>query len=466
MSIPLHQPSGDDFRALAENLPALCWMARADGWVFWYNRQWYEYTGATPGEMVGWGWTSVHNPNELAAVLKRWKEAIATGSAFEMVLSLRGKDGIYSPFLTRVVPFKDENGRIIRWFGKSTDVSKLYETEAALRDSEARYRSAMALGRMASWETNYLTRTRKWTAEGMVLFGLGLVGGIGEVGGDNDEFLLALHPADRHLHRVFRDLEDRKDSFPAEYRIVRPDGQTRWMSGYGRVIDRGSDGKARRLVNVVTDITERKAMEERSQFLLRELSHRSKNLLSVVQAIVGLTVRNSESLQEFANTFSDRLRGLAASNHLLTDNDWNGAALDQLVGRQLAPFVELPSSRVRIAGPELVVTADATQSIGLALHELTTNAVKYGALSSPSGKVEIVWDIEGAEGEAALRLGWTESGGPPVAEPKRKGFGQVVIKQMIEQALSASVTIVYASSGVQWTLTTSLSNVIGSAGKR
>jgi two-component sensor histidine kinase len=87
-------------------------------------------------------------------------------------------------------------------------------------------------------------------------------------------------------------------------------------------------------------------------------------------------------------------------------------------------------------------------------------------LSSPSGKVEIVWDIEGAEGEAALRLGWTESGGPPVAEPKRKGFGQVVIKQMIEQALSASVTIVYASSGVQWTLTTSLSNVIGSAGKR
>ena len=252
-------------------------MARADGWIFWFNRQWYEYTGTTPEEMIGWGWTSVHNPNELAAVLKHWNEAIATGRAFEMVFPLRGKDGNYRPFLTRVVPLKDENGRITRWFGKSTDVLKLRETEAALRDSEARYRSAMALGRMAHWETNYLTRTRKWTAEGMALFGFDLAGGIGQVGGDNDEFLLALHPMDRHLHRAFRGMEDQQDSFPAEYRIVRPDGQIRWMSGYGRVVDRGPDGEARRLINVVTDITQRKAMEQHSQFILLELSHRSKN---------------------------------------------------------------------------------------------------------------------------------------------------------------------------------------------
>jgi two-component sensor histidine kinase len=125
------------------------------------------------------------------------------------------------------------------------------------------------------------------------------------------------------------------------------------MSGHGLVVDRGVDGKARRLVNVVTDITERKAMEEHSKFLVRELSHRSKNLLSVVQAIVELTVRNSRSLEEFGNTFSDRLRGLAASNDLLTDNNWNGAALDQLVGRQLAPFVELPSSRCGSGAPIL-----------------------------------------------------------------------------------------------------------------
>jgi len=103
----------------------------------------------------------------------------------------------------------------------------------------------------------------------MALFGFDLPGGIGEVGGDNDEFLLALHPMDRHLHRVFRDMEDRQDSFPAEYRIVRPDGRTRWMSGYGRVVDRGPDGEARRLINVVTDITERKAMEEHSWRMIR-----------------------------------------------------------------------------------------------------------------------------------------------------------------------------------------------------
>ena len=140
--------------------------------------------------------------------------------------------------------------------------------------------------------------------------------------------------------------------------------------------------------------------------------------------------------------------------------------LDQLIRRQLAPFVELPSARVEIDGPDTRVGADATQAIGLALHELTTNAVKYGALSSPGGKVRIGWRIQGGVGEHVLRLDWTESGGPSVVEPTRKGFGQVVVKQMIEAALSGSVEIGYKSTGLSWSLAAPLSAVQGGVGRQ
>src|SRR5215213_2565502 len=118
------KPSSADFISLAENLPQLAWMADASGWVFWYNRRWYEYTGTTPAEMEGWGWQSVHDPAVLPTVLERWKGAIATGEPFEMVFPLKGADGVFRPFLTRVQPLKDEQGRITRWFGTNTDISE------------------------------------------------------------------------------------------------------------------------------------------------------------------------------------------------------------------------------------------------------------------------------------------------------------------------------------------------------
>src|SRR5215218_5728082 len=123
-AISAGQPSPADFISLAENLPQLAWMADASGWIFWYNRRWYEYTGTTPAEMEGWGWQSVHDPAVLPSVLERWQAAIATGEPFEMVFPLRGADGVFRPFLTRVTPLRDERERIVRWFGVHTDVSR------------------------------------------------------------------------------------------------------------------------------------------------------------------------------------------------------------------------------------------------------------------------------------------------------------------------------------------------------
>jgi len=214
-----------------------------------------------------------------------------------------------------------------------------------------------------------------------------------------------------------------QDSFPAEYRIVRSHGRICWLSGYGRVLDRQADGKAHRLINVATDITERKAAEAHQRFLLQELSHRSKNLLSIVQAIADQTLRHCTDLKEFQNRFDGRLRGLAASNTLLASGNWRGSSLRALVELQLAPFVDLRSPQIEIGGPNVDLTAEAAQAIGLALHELATNAVKHGALSVARGMLSVSWQVDQVRNPRALELDWRERAGPAVTVPKRTASG-------------------------------------------
>jgi PAS domain S-box-containing protein len=338
------------------------------------------------------------------------------------------------------------------------DRSQLIES---LAESEARYRAALSAGRIGAWETNFLTQTRKWSDEGMALFGFSLVDGLGHVGGAKDEYISAMHPDDRHLAEHYRALADGQDSFPAEYRVVRSDGSTLWLSGHGRVISRGVDGKAHRMISIMVDITERKKSEDHVQFLMREMSHRSKNLLSVIQAIAGQTARTAGTIEEFEKRFILRMRGLAASHDILVDQNWHGAPLPELVRLHLAPFVEDDGSRLEISGPRVVVTAPAAQAIGLALNELATNAAKYGSLSTPIGKVQVSWHSENGAGPGPLRLTWTERGGPAVSMPNSKGFGHLVIERMVADALNGSVKIDFEAEGFVWALSIPASNIVG-----
>jgi two-component sensor histidine kinase/PAS domain-containing protein len=326
---------------------------------------------------------------------------------------------------------------------------------------EQRLSGALRAGQLVHWETDLITGTRTWTREAMALFGLSLVDGRGRFGGVADEFRLALHPDDRYLADGFYELADKQDWFPVEYRIRRPDGTVRWLSGGGQVLARSAEGKAQRLINVVADVSERKIAEERVKFLMGEITHRSKNLLSVVQAIASQTGRTVGTFEEFQKRFTQRLQGLAASHDLLVLRDWQGAPLKELVRLQLDPFTESGSERISVSGPDVLLRPEAAEAIGLALHELATNAVKYGALSVPVGRVTISWAFEdhGPEPRQFL-VNWIERGGPTVTPPSRTGFGHVVFERLVTQSLNGSVAIDFVTEGLIWKLSIPTTNLV------
>jgi PAS domain S-box-containing protein len=206
------------------------------------------------------------------------------------------------------------------------------------------------------------------------------------------------------------------------------------------------------------DITERKRHEQREQLLMREMNHRAKNMLGLVQAIARQTAtRNPE---EFIERFSERIQALSANQELLVRDEWKGVETEDLVRTQLAPFADLIGSRIVVQGPELRLKATAAQAIGLALHELATNAGKYGALSMDTGRVDIRWATDGD----IFTMSWVERDGPPVSAPKRRGFGTVVMQEMAEDTVDGTVDLDYAPSGVTWRLTCPAANTLGPNG--
>jgi PAS domain S-box-containing protein len=202
------------------------------------------------------------------------------------------------------------------------------------------------------------------------------------------------------------------------------------------------------------DITERKQHEEREHLIMREMNHRAKNMLGVVRAIARQTAtRNPE---DFMERFSARIQALSANQELLARGEWKGVETEDLVHAQLAPFADLIGSRIVVHGPELRLMAAGAQAIGLALHELATNAGKYGALSMDTGRVDICWATDGD----IFTMSWTERDGPQVSPPQRRGFGNIVMREMAERSLDGRVELDYPPAGVTWCLTCPTANVL------
>jgi PAS domain S-box-containing protein len=197
------------------------------------------------------------------------------------------------------------------------------------------------------------------------------------------------------------------------------------------------------------DVTERKEGEAHLRLLLRELTHRSKNLLAVIQAMARQTAQHAGSTEGFLKQFGERLQALSASHDLLVRESWYGASVSELVRSQLAAFIDNSRAQVAFEGPEVALKPEAAQNLGLALHELAANAARFGALSVPEGRVSIVWRRDGAGGGNGVALDWREQFGPKVQARSKRGFGSMVIERNLPRALEADVNLEFAADGVR-----------------
>ncbi len=232
---------------------------------------------------------------------------------------------------------------------------------------------------------------------------------------------------------------------------VLEDGKTRWYDLHVEPLP-DVTGNIAGLACAAVDVTERKAGEAHLRLLMRELTHRSKNLLAVIQAMARQTARHAGTIEAFLERFNARLQALATSHDLLIQEGWYGASLDDLTRRQLAEYLDGAAARVSVEGPAVHLKPIAAQSLGLALHELANNAEKFGALSVPDGRVAITWRrLAPTDGnaEAAVEIVWAESGGPEVAAPARRGFGSLVVEQNLSRALDAEVQLTFGAPGVR-----------------
>jgi PAS domain S-box-containing protein len=221
------------------------------------------------------------------------------------------------------------------------------------------------------------------------------------------------------------------------------DGTTRWYDFHFEPM-RDVSGGLIGLTGAAVDVTERKQSEAHLRLLMRELTHRSKNLLAVIQAMARQTARHTDNIQTFLERFSARVQALARSHDLLVEESWHGASLRDLVRMQLAHYLDREPDKILIDGPDVRLKPEAAQSLGLALHELAANALKHGALSRPGGRVAITWKPS----PGGIELVWRESGGPKVEAPQRRGFGSIVIEHNLSRALDAKVSMDFVSEGL------------------
>lgn len=212
---------------------------------------------------------------------------------------------------------------------------------------------------------------------------------------------------------------------------------------------RSESGEIVGLTCASVDVTERKEGEAHLRLLLRELTHRSKNLLAVIQAMARQTARHAGSTEAFLNQFSARLQGLAASHDLLVRESWYGASLIELVRSQLASHIDRDAGSVTVEGPAVALKPEAAQNLGLALHELAVNAEKFGALSVPGGRVSITWKRREGEDGTALAIEWREELGPKVKIRRKRGFGSMVIERNLARALEADVQLDFEPDGLR-----------------
>lgn len=352
-----------------------------------------------------------------------------------------GKRTIYD---VSYLPQRDPDGVVQGFYVLVIDVTAHREAEITAQQNLERAELALQAGQMGVWEWR-IGADEAFVSEQLVTILGGTAGSSGAM--STGQFLQLVHEDDRAGIKALMDEHvARREGYAFECRIQTPDGQVRWLMC--RALYK-TDERGDRLYGVCADITERKHVEQTQQMLLEELNHRVRNTLAIVNSIAGQTLKHSPSLDYFSEAFAGRIQALASTHTLLSSNRWQPSSLAQLVEKQLAPYSRSRLDAVMTSGPEILITPKPALTLSLVLHELATNAAKYGALSSAQGQVDVSWTIEQAPERRQLLLTWSESGGPPVAAaPERNGFGAQLIQFNIAHEFGGRVETTYRPTGV------------------
>jgi PAS domain S-box-containing protein len=347
-------------------------------------------------------------------------------------------------FLSSKSPLLDDRGKAYGLVGISTDITERKAREADLAEANRRLEIAQSAGGIGVFDWSPRTGVTTVSPQYRALYGLdpGAPSGF-------EAWLGRVHPDDRAAARADAERALETGDYASEYRIRRPDGEERWILAKG-VVSFEAGGRPARMVGVNLDITERKQAEEQKSLLVRELHHRVKNTLATVQAIANATARNATDIDAFRQSFTARIISLARTHTLLTENSWGVIPLRDLLDTELAPYEE--DGRVLREGPPVLLPSDVALALGMAVHELTTNAAKHGALSTPTGRLVVRWDLGLSDDAKRLRFAWIERGGPLTSPPRRKGFGSRLLQQMLAGQLKGDVLMDYAPEGLTFTI--------------
>jgi len=418
--------SEDRFRNIADAAPVMMWISDSARGCEWFNRPWLEFTGRPLEAELGEGWLDNLHPDDRDRVLTQYDRSFAGRTPFRIDFRLRRHDGAWRTLEETGAPQFSASGAFINFIGCCADVTEQRLSESALRESEERLRLSIEVGRMAVWEVDHATRAVAVSPELNLLLGL---------------------PADAHptlteiralyapgeLERLARGgftYESVVRSAAAtaygkghshlqvEFTIVTPAGEKKELLLRARHVP-ALQGRGLRTAGVLVDITERKRAEERLELVASEMRHRVKNALSIVQAIASQTIARECEDEGAAADFMSRLRALSTAMDLVLAEDSAPIPLTRLLDDMLRPYRDEDGASIRLAGPEVTLPARNATALCLVLHELCTNAIKYGALSSSAGRIDLTWRVEGG----TLAMEWTERDGPPVEPPARRGFG-------------------------------------------
>ncbi|MBB4041187.1 PAS domain S-box-containing protein [Microvirga flocculans] len=442
------------FAVLAESLPQLVWSARPDGFVDYVNRRWCEFTGLPLAQSTGDSWQAALHPGELPGVLEQWRRSLETGEPYEREYRIRNAAGDYEWFLSRAIPIQDLSGRIVRWFGTNTNIDAHKRTEDALRMLEGQYRQALEAADLGTWQIDLEKGLITWDEGTCALYRLPHNGLYSLT---LDEAWDMIHPEDREAMKA-RLAEAAGPAsnghYEGEYRAVMPDGKQRWFRSLGQALYRyeGGTRRAVSLYGVVSDITERHTLEEGQKLLMRELNHRVKNLFAIANGMVSMTARTARDPKDMATALRGRLSALSRAHELVQPvgsteaGQGAGTELSQLIGAVLEPYRQASAGRITIEGPHVPVGSNTTTSLALVLHELATNAAKYGCLSHEEGALDIHWSVK----DDTVDFIWTESGGPAIeSAPNFEGFGTQLSLRSITGQLGGALDREWRPEGLR-----------------